>query len=77
MENQGLKILHRFRIGKRIAPPAVERVSGVYLQEHLLGFGRADPRADQEAGRQSTESVLAERQRCACCEPAASPLFIP
>ncbi len=77
MEKPGLNILRLFRIGKRITAPAVERVSGVYLQEHFLGWGGANVQASQAVSRQSTESILTERQRCASREPAASPLFIP
>ncbi len=76
MENQILNNLLQARMRKRIAVPAVERVFGVYLQENFLGFGEADAHTGQ-VDRHSVESVLAERQHCACREPAASPMFIP
>ena len=63
-----------FRRGKRNTSPAVERVSGVYLQEQLAGANPGDQTREPSL---PAESVLAECHRCVNGESAAAPLFVP
>ena len=63
-----------FRRTKQSRDMIPERVSGVYLQEQLMG---AVPGSQVNDAGLTAESVLSEYRLGASDEPAASPLFIP